>query len=271
MRKGDAVVKITNKNIDAGNAFDWGRTSKDYAKYRDIYPSVFYEKIAERGLCVANQRVLDLGTGTGVLPRNMYTYGANWTGTDISQQQIEEAKALARQMNQNISYFCVSAEDISFTSHTFDVITACQCFWYFDYERLLPKLLQYLKPEGRLLFLYMAWLPQEDAIAGASEQLVLKYSQNWSGAREYMHPISLPDCVYEVFEPVAHEEYALDIPFTRESWNGRMKACRGVGASLSDQAMKAWEQEHLQLLKKNAPAAFNIKHYAAMLEMKRRT
>ena len=137
MRKGDAVVKITNKNIDAGNAFDWGRTSKDYAKYRDIYPSVFYEKIAERGLCVANQRVLDLGTGTGVLPRNMYTYGANWTGTDISQQQIEEAKALARQMNQNISYFCVSAEDISFTSHTFDVITACQCFWYFDYLFLL--------------------------------------------------------------------------------------------------------------------------------------
>ena len=86
-----------------------------------------------------------------------------------------------------------------------------------------------------------------------------------------MHPISLPDCVYEVFEPVAHEEYALDIPFTRESWNGRMKACRGVGASLSDQAMKAWDQEPLQLLKKNAPAAFNVKHYAAMLEMKRRT
>jgi len=31
------------------------------------------------------------------------------------------------------------------------------------------------------------------------------------------------------------------------------------------------EQEHLQLLKKNAPAAFNVKHYAEMLEMKRRT
>ena len=119
--------------------------------------------------------------------------------------------------------------------------------------------------------MYMAWLPQEDAIAGASEQLVLKYSPNWSGAREYMHPISLPACVYEAFETVAHEEYVLDIPFTKESWNGRMKACRGVGASLSDQAIKAWEQEHLQLLKQNAPAAFYVKHYAAMLEMKRRT
>lgn len=25
-------------NIDKGNPFDWGKTSKDYAKYRDIYP-----------------------------------------------------------------------------------------------------------------------------------------------------------------------------------------------------------------------------------------
>lgn len=29
---------IVNKNIDNGKAFDWGKTSPDYAKYRDIYP-----------------------------------------------------------------------------------------------------------------------------------------------------------------------------------------------------------------------------------------
>lgn len=28
-------MKITNKNIDAGTPFDWGRTSLDYAKFRD--------------------------------------------------------------------------------------------------------------------------------------------------------------------------------------------------------------------------------------------
>lgn len=39
-----------------------------------------------------------------------------------------------------------------------------------------------LKPEGLILVLYMAWLPFEDEIAGASEQLVLKYSPKWSGA-----------------------------------------------------------------------------------------
>ena len=70
-------MEITNKNIDGGNTFDWGRTSKEYAKYRDIYPDAFYERILARNLCVKGQKVLDLGTGTGVLPRNMYRYGAN--------------------------------------------------------------------------------------------------------------------------------------------------------------------------------------------------
>ena len=81
--------------IDKGKSFDWGKTSEDYAKYRDIYPKEFYDYILNLGLCKDGQNVLDIGTGTGVLPRNMYKYGAKWTGTDISPEQIEQAKRLA--------------------------------------------------------------------------------------------------------------------------------------------------------------------------------
>lgn len=45
-------MEIIDKRIDGGKAFDWGKTSSDYAKYRDIYPQAFYAKIAERRLCV---------------------------------------------------------------------------------------------------------------------------------------------------------------------------------------------------------------------------
>ena len=41
---------MTNTRIDAGKQFDFGRTSKNYARFRDIYPRDFYEKIASRGL-----------------------------------------------------------------------------------------------------------------------------------------------------------------------------------------------------------------------------
>ena len=67
------------KGIDNDKEFDWGNTSKDYAKYRDIYPQEFYDYILSLGACKDDQKVLDVGTGTGVLPRNMYKYGSNWT------------------------------------------------------------------------------------------------------------------------------------------------------------------------------------------------
>ncbi len=259
---------IRNKNIDAGRAFDWGRTSENYAKYRDIYPKQFYEKIVERGLCVQGQKVLDLGTGTGVLPRNMYHYGATWIGTDIAENQILQARRLADEMGQQIRFDAIPTEEITFPTNCFDVITACQCFWYFDFERVTSNLMRMLKPDGTLLILYMAWLPFEDPIAGASEELVLKYNPKWSGAGETRKPIGIPDIVLESFVLVEHEEYDLQIPFTRESWNGRMKACRGVGASLPEGEIAKWEAEHLKMLAAQAPNEFTILHYAALAILK---
>lgn len=54
--------------------------------------------------------------------------------------------------------------------------------------------------------------------------------------------------VYQYMKPVSHEEYDIDLTFTIETWHGRMKACRGVGASLT-------------------PEEFTVKHYAAMLRL----
>lgn len=266
--KGVITVKISNENIDKGKAFDWGLTSKEYAKYRDIYPKEFYDKILARNLCIKGQNVLDLGTGTGVLPRNMYQYGANWTGVDISENQILEGKRLSKESSMNIDYIVSATEDIDFSDDTFDVITACQCFWYFNHEKVAPKLAKMLKAYGRLLILYMAWLPMEDKIAGASEELVLKYSPTWSGAGETKHPILIPECMYDYFEMVSHDEYNVMVPFTRESWHGRMKACRGVGASLSEEELAEWELEHRKMLEEIAPEKFEVLHYAALAELK---
>ena len=257
-------MEIRDDRIDSGKAFDWGRTSAEYARYRDIYPELFYRKILDRGLCMEGQKVLDLGTGTGVLPRNMYRYGAEWTGTDISPEQIEQAKILADASNMKIEFQAVPAEQLTYKGESFDIITACQCFWYFDHEKVIPKLADLLKPDGKLLILYMAWLPYEDRIAGASEELVLKYSPKWSGAGETRHPIWIPDIAYEYFEMEEHEEYDLMVPFTRESWHGRMRACRGVGASLSEEELARWDEEHRKLLERIAPEQFEVLHYAAL-------
>lgn len=258
---------ISDKRIDGGKPFDWGLVSEDYAKFRDIYPQELYDAILARGLCRNGQRVLDLGTGTGVLPRNLYRYGANWVGTDISEQQIVQAKRMAAQAGMDIEFLTSAAEVLPFPAQSFDVITACQCFWYFDHKIVAPKLAELLKPGGRLLVLYMAWLPFEDKIAGASERLVLEFNPRWTGGGETQRPINIPAPVLEHFDLAYHTEFPVSIPFTRESWHGRMRACRGVGASLSGDELQNWDHAHRELLKKIASEQFEVKHYIALAEL----
>ena len=160
---------INNNDIDNGKGFDWGKTSEDYAKFRDIYPAEFYQKLHDLGLCTSGQSVLDLGTGTGVLPRNMYKYGAKFIGADISENQIEQARKLSAQAEQDIEYIVSSAEEVDFPDDSFDTVMACQCFMYFDKSIVLPKIHRLLKDGGHFCITFMAALPDEDEIAKYSE------------------------------------------------------------------------------------------------------
>lgn len=259
------MIKINS--IDNGKSFDWGKTSDDYAKYRDIYPQEFYNAILERGLCKSSQKVLDIGTGTGVLPRNMYKYGAEWTGTDISENQIEQAEILAKKNNMKIDFYTCSAENIEYPENTFDVITACQCIWYPNHKITAPKFAKILKPNGKFLILYMAWLPYEDKIAGKSEEIILKYNPEWTGSGETRKHVWIPDEYSEYFNITLQKIFDVNVPFTRESWHGRMRACRGVGASMSPENIQKWNTEHMNMLEENAPENFNILHYISIAEL----
>lgn len=255
---------IQNTKIDHGRGFDWGRTSSDYAKYRDIYPKEFYQKLIDMGLCVNGQKVLDIGTGTGVLPRNLYQYGAEFTGIDISKNQIEQAILLSQKSKMDINFQCVPAEKIDFPCDSFDVVTACQCFTYFNHEELAPKIHNMLKSNGRFVVLYMAWLSFEDVIAGKSEELILKYNPVWTGCKEVRHPIFIPEVYSDYFTLENQEVFDVSVSFNRESWNGRMKSCRGIEASLSQAEVEQFDHDHRKLLEEITPEEFQILHYAAI-------
>ncbi len=252
---------IYDKRLDGGAGFDWGKTSEEYAKYRDIYPPEFWKPLLDAGLFRAGLRVLDIGTGTGVLPRALCQYGAQFTGTDISAGQIEQARRLSEGLP--IEYRVCPAEQLDFPDGSFDTITACQCFFYFDHAAVVPRLARLLKSGGRLAVTYLSWLPEEDPVAGASERLVLEYNPGWTGGGEYRRPVDLPPIVHQYFTLEQPIQFDLLLPFTRESWAGRIHACRGVGASLPPEALARFNEEHRALLARIAPESFHVLHYAA--------
>mgnify|MGYP003292499484 CR=1 FL=1 len=259
---------ITDMRIDGGKPFDWGRTSQDYAKYRDIYPQEFYDTIHSLGLCTKGQQVLDLGTGTGVIPRNMYHYGARFTATDIAENQIKLANDLSQGLD--IKYAVASAENMHFPNESFDAVTACQCYFYFTPSVAAKKIADVLKSGGKLAFMYMGWLPAESIIAAESEKLILKYNPDWSGKGDYRHEIYVAEDYLDYFDIERSMIFDVSVPFTRESWNGRIKACRGIGASLSTERIAEFEAEHLELLTKLTEDNFTIPHYCAITVMTKR-
>ncbi|MCL1918851.1 MAG: class I SAM-dependent methyltransferase [Peptococcaceae bacterium] len=254
-----------NTNIDDGAPFYWGRAAKDYAEYRDIYPEEFYQRILDIGVCQRGQTVLDLATGTGVLPRALYRHGARFVGVDIAEEQIAEARELSQAQNMDIAYRVSAVEEADFPEGSFDVVMACQCWIYFDQQVILPKIYRWLKPEGHLCILWMAWLPDEDEIARQSENLVLKYNPAWTGAG-YMRCVpEIPEAAIPYFVQEHALAYDILIPFTRQSWHGRMMACRGMGASSLPQAViRQFEEQHWGYLE-TVPERFAVRHYVTVL------
>lgn len=63
--------------------------------------------------------------------------------------------------------------------------------------------------------------------------------------------------------------YDLPVHFTREAWHGRMKACRGIGASgLKESEIQKWEQEHWKYMQ-SLPEEFDILHYVSILDLEK--
>ncbi len=246
--------------VDKGHKADWGETSRDYAAHRPGPPASFYEKLGERGIGVEGQSVLDLGTGTGVMARELARRGCRVAASDISSGQVDMAAELAAQACLDIDFKTGVASQIDWPDNSFDVVTALQCWWYFDHPKAIAEINRVLKPGGRLAVCSFSFLPKEDKIVAASEAMVLKHNPEWSGAGwDGTVPIfgdTMPDEKYLVGKFVYDEA----IPFTRESWRGRMRALRGIGASLSVDAVEAFDREHEVLLNDIAGANFTILH-----------
>ena len=199
---------LINEKFDNGKAFDWGLTSEDYAKYRDIYPDELYTRLKKLGVAADGTVWLDLGTGTGILPQNLYNEKADITAVDIEEEQINYAKKKADENGWKINYIVSPAESTNLPDNSFDTITAAQCFFYFDREKMIKEIKRLLKPNGKFIKVYLTYTI-DDEIAAKSHSLIKDMNPSWtpkaSGSK---------DMFDDLFEGRVTESFYCDIPFT---------------------------------------------------------
>ena len=181
-------------------------------------------------------------------------------GVDPDAGQIAVARRRACAAGVAVDYRVAPAEETGLAAASFDVVTASQCWLYFDQPRACREVIRLLRPEGRLLTCHLCWLPLVDELTRQTEELVLKYNPHWSGGgfdgqvpreRPWMTPS---------FEVVDFFVFDAEMRFTRASWRGRIRACRGVGASLPPDEVSAFDQELAKLLERTVPPSFTVPH-----------
>ena len=78
-------------------------------------------KLDDNKIPLKNLRILDVGCGGGLLSEPMCKLGANVTGIDASQKNINVAKLHSKKNDLRINYFCSSPEKFK-VKEKFDVI-----------------------------------------------------------------------------------------------------------------------------------------------------
>jgi SAM-dependent methyltransferase len=245
---------------DGGRRIEWGRTAEDYAEHRPNYPAAFYQRLIDRGIGLPGQRMLDLGTGVGFLAQQFAQQGAEVTGIDVDAGQLKVARQRARNAGLAIDYRAAAAEKTGLPGASFDVVTASQCWRYFDHEQASREVTRLLRAAGQLVTCHFCWLPDEDEIARRSEELVLKYNPQWTGGGFSGEVSRHWPRMERFFEVVDFFVFDALIPFTHASWRGRFRACRGVGASLSPQEVADFDREHAELLARTVAMSFTVLH-----------
>jgi len=182
------------------------------------------------------------------------------SGVDVAANQVEAARLLALEGRLDVDFSVAPAEETGLEDSTFDVVTANQCWLYFDLKRAISEVRRILKPGGLLVVSYFSHLPRADAVAKASEQLILRYNPHWSGADWDGRVPARPGWSRDAFELRAMFYYDEPVTFSKESWRGRVRALRGIGATLSDEKVRAFDKEHAALLDLLVDGAFTVLH-----------
>jgi SAM-dependent methyltransferase len=204
----------------------------------------------------SGQFVVDLGTGTGTLARGFARRGCRVLGIDPAEALLEQARQLDAAEDLTVEYRMGRAEETGLPGASADVVSAGQCWHWFDRTLAAAEVRRILRSGGRLMIAHFDWIPLRDNVVHATEALIESHNPTWKfGGGTGVHPQWLRDLGEAGFDRLETFSYDVTVPYTHESWRGRIRASAGVGASLSEERARKFDEALASLLVARFPVA----------------
>ena len=240
---------------------NFGRTAVDYERHRPGFPDDFFDRLLARRWIVRGQRALDLGTGTGSLALGFAARGLASTGLDIAPELLAVARRTAATHGLPAHFVEGRAEDTGQNQQSFDLISAGQCWWWFNEDEAIQEARRLLTPGGRLIICSFSYLPLPGNVAGRTEELVLEHNPGWPKAGwNGIHPEHVSALDRGGFADVESFSYTVDVPFSHEAWRGRIRTCNGVGSALTAERVERFDADLAELLSRSFPPELIVPH-----------
>ena len=232
----------------------FGNAADDYATHRAGFPAGLFDRLAGHGIGGSGQRIVDLGTGTGTVARQLAARGASVTGVDPDGRLMAQGAALAAAEGVEVTWHEATAEVTGLAEASVDVVTAGQCWHWFDRPAAVREARRVLVPaRGRLAILYLDWIPLPGNPVAATEALIEAHNPAWVMGGGYgMWPQWVPEVQAGGFSGIETFSFDLTIPYTPESWRGRIRASAGITVLDAD-AEARFDAELAELLARDFP------------------
>ncbi|MCA8867762.1 MAG: class I SAM-dependent methyltransferase [Rhodobacteraceae bacterium] len=238
-----------------GSRVDFGKVSSDYRDFRAGFPPEFFQALADRGFVRPGEDALDLGTGTGTVARGLAHMGLKVTAIDPSDALLGEAAMLDREADVVIAYRKGMAEHLVEADSSLDLITAGQCWHWFDRAKVAQEAFRTLKIGGRIVIAHFDWLPLSGNIVEMTEKLILAHNPDWTMAGGFgIYPQWMRDLTEADFTNLETFSFDASVTYSHEAWRGRIRASAGVKASLSSTETELFDDELAKLLRDRFPA-----------------
>jgi len=232
---------------------EFGRAADSYAEHRLGFPASMYARLAVEGLLKAGMAHIDLGTGTGTLAISTTMMGLKSVGLDIDADMLAAAQKLASESGLATKFRLSAAEKTGAADASQDLVTAGQCWHWFDRSNAANEAHRILKPGGYLAMCHYDWLAFRANMVEATEDLITKHSPGWTAVRgNGVYPLWLRDLAEAGFVGIQSFSYDEPAIYTHNAWVHRIEASAGI-AALDPGAREAFKAELSTLLARDFP------------------